>query len=122
MPSILVIEDVNYLRDFYRRVLEKEGYVVREAADGVAGVEAYRQAPTDVVLGDIFLPRLGGLGVIEALRRLDPAVKVVAVSGGSDRSPGDHLELARALGAVATLAKPFGIDELLQVVRGAMGS
>jgi len=121
MPSVLVIEGATILRHLFRCVLEPEGYEVREAADGEAGVEAYRQAPADVVLCDVFLPRLGGLGVIQELLRLDPAVKVVALSGGGLWPAGDDLENARRLGAVAALAKPFGIDALLAALRRTLG-
>jgi CheY-like chemotaxis protein len=122
MPSILVIEDNTSLRDFYRHVLKREGYEVREASNGAIGVAAYQQAPADLVLCDMIMPELDGLGAIQQLRRLNPAVKVVAVSGGGLRLDEDHLEMARAFGAVATLAKPFGIDTLLESVRGALGT
>lgn len=121
MPSILVIEETAILRDLFRRVLEPEGYEVRETVDGTSGVQAYQEAPTDLVLCDLFLPNQNGLGVLRELLVLDPAVKVVAVSGGGLRPDRNDLAAARELGAIATLSKPFGIDTLLQALRGALG-
>ena len=120
MSSILVIDDGVLLRRYVRCMLEKEGYEVREAADGLDGVQAYRQAPADLVICDLFMPLLGGLAAIGELLSLDPAVKVVAISGGGVGSEGGDVDMARDLGAVATLAKPFPIAALLGAVRGAL--
>src|SRR5262249_57476862 len=107
MSSILVIDDGVLLRRYVRCMLEKEGYEVREAVDGLDGVQAYRQAPADLVICDLFLPLMGGLAAIRELLSLDPAVKVVAISGGGVGSEGGDVETARELGAGATLATPF---------------
>src|SRR5215467_4314673 len=80
MPSILVIDDDSHFRAFLRLALEGAGYTVREADCAAGGVAAYRRAPADVVVCDLFMPGGGGLGVIRRLRRLSPRARVVAVS------------------------------------------
>jgi DNA-binding response OmpR family regulator len=95
------------------------GYEAREAADAAQGVRTYQRAPTDLVLCDLFRPELEGLTTLRKLLLLNPAVKVVAVGDGV-RPDRNDLEMARGMCAVATLAKPFRIDELLGAVRRAL--
>jgi CheY-like chemotaxis protein len=120
MPSILVIDDDPLLRSFARVALERGGYAVREAADGADGLLALEQEPADLVLCDVFMPGESGLGVLRHLRHRCRRVKVVAMSGGSPRFAGDFLGVARRLGAVGALAKPFGVTELLGAVESAL--
>jgi CheY-like chemotaxis protein len=56
MASIMVIDDDIQVRTFVRKVLEGEGYEVREAGNGAEGVKAFRQRPADLILCDIFMP------------------------------------------------------------------
>jgi CheY-like chemotaxis protein len=79
--------------------LEEAGYDVQEAANGAEGIRAFRKAPADLVITDIFMPGCDGVEVIQALRRVDPEVKILAVTGRSDTS--DFLKVARMLGASA---------------------
>jgi CheY-like chemotaxis protein len=122
MPSILMIENDTSLRCYFRDVLEREGYLVQEAADGVAGVKAYQDAAPDLVLCDLFLPEMDGLDVLKELRCFDPSVKIVAMSGGGGLVKGDHLSMALAFGALAVLAKPFGYSTLMEAVRSALAA
>jgi DNA-binding response OmpR family regulator len=116
VPTLLLIDDDNQLRPFYRLALERAGYRVVEAADGLDGVRAYRQSPTDVVVLDVFMPGLGGLDALCRLRRLDPAARVVVMSAGGEAP----LAEALALGAATALHKPFGLSELLEAVKRAL--
>ena len=116
MPTLLLIDDDNQIRPFYRLALERAGYGVAEAADGLDGVRAYRKSPADVVVCDLFMPGQDGLQTIRELRRLSPEVKVVAMSAGGE----GPLAEALALGAAAALEKPFGLAELLGAVRRAL--
>jgi two-component system chemotaxis response regulator CheY len=118
MPTVLLIEDDARQREFFRWSLEHAGYRVAEARDGLDGVEAFRSEPAGLVVCDLAMPKLDGLGTIRELLRLDPGVKVVAMSGVDE-----SLKAARALGAVGLLTKPFGPSELLDAVRrGLAGS
>ena len=116
MPTVLLIDDDNQFRPFYRLALERGGYRVVEAADGLEGLRAYRREPADVVVLDVFLPGLGGLDALCRLRRLDPAARVVVISAGGE----GPLAEALALGAATALHKPFGLPELLGAVRRAL--
>jgi CheY-like chemotaxis protein len=94
--KILVIDDEEAMRGYLRLLLEKEGYAVREAADGHAGLAACRADPPDLVITDLVMPRMGGLETIRELRRAFPRVCIIAISGfGNDI----EMQAARSLGA-----------------------
>src|SRR5690242_2217560 len=120
MQSVLVIDDDPLLRSFVRVALEGGGYAVREAADGQEGLLALEHEPADLVLCDVFMPGESGLGVLGHLRHRCRRATVVAMSGGSARFAGDFLGVARRLGAIDALAKPFGVAELLGAVERAL--
>jgi CheY-like chemotaxis protein len=119
MAAILVIDDEASIRTICRLILDSAGHQVREATNGLQGIISFRQQPADLILSDICMPIKTGLEVVRELRREFPEVKIVAMSGSS--WPGDDfLADAKACGAVATLAKPFQPNELLEVVRAVL--
>src|SRR5260370_3147470 len=116
MPLILIIDDDALVRATLRRVLEADGYDVTEAGDGRAGLRAFRARPAEVVLCDMVMPDMEGAETITALLAERPAPAIIAMSG---RSP-DPLATARALGARATLRKPFAFGDLRRAVGHAL--
>lgn len=119
MRRILVIDDDQAVRHVVGRVLERGGYEVEEAADGRAGMCVYRTSPFDLVITDINMPEMDGIEVIGELR--GAGTPVVAISGGGRIDKNLLLDSAGLLGAVYTLAKPFTMEALLEVVRSALG-
>lgn len=115
---VLVIDDDAPLRKAIRRMLESAGHEVVEAADGRAGLEAFRAHAPDTVVTDIFMPQQEGIGTIRGIRALSPQVHIVAISGGDRTGNADVLRMAKLLGATATLAKPFQRQELIACVEG----
>ena len=81
--TVLVADDEAGIRGLARAALETAGYRVLEAADGAAAVEVFRAAAGRVAVAvlDASMPRLSGRQVFEAIRRIDPAVKVLFASG-----------------------------------------
>jgi CheY-like chemotaxis protein len=124
MARILVIDDDETVRELLRFTFEQAGYEVVEASDGDMGMQRYREQPTDLIIMDIFMPEKGGLESIMELRRDFPDVKIIAISGGGTVGSGwptiDALPLAKRLGALRTLAKPFHAQEMLEAVREAL--
>jgi CheY-like chemotaxis protein len=114
MPTVLLIDDDDAIRGLLRTALEGVGYVVSEAANGIEGFQSFRQSPTDLVVTDIYMPGCDGLEVIQTLRRINPGIKILAVTGRSDIA--DFLEVARMLGASSVLRKPFEMGVFLQTV------
>ena len=118
MARILVIEDEEDIRGLYSRILKHAGHDVIEAPDGKLGVELYRENLADLVITDIIMPEKEGIELIIELRRDFPDVKIIAVSGGGQlMASATCLRLAKGLGAVRTLAKPFNLRELVDTVQ-----
>jgi DNA-binding response OmpR family regulator len=120
MARILVIEDEEQMRRLLRSALERSGHEVTEAQDGLAGVAAFRQSPTDLVISDILMPEQEGIQTIMELRRDFPEVKIIAISGGGSVGPQTYLAMARELGADATLTKPFSLTELSEAIESLL--
>lgn len=114
MPSVLVVDDEDQIRQLIRETLEQAGYEVLEARDGKEGLERYRSKPADLVIMDILMPDQDGLESIMTLRREFPTSRVIAITGGSDMiGILNFLDVAKMLGARRTLQKPFEMKTLL---------
>jgi len=101
-----------------QETLQQEGFDVVVAEHGQEALEYCRSNVVDLVITDILMPQKEGLSLITALRKKDPAAKIIAISGGATKiSPGCNLELARMFGAQHTFQKPLDIDVLLQTIR-----
>lgn len=116
MAKILIVEDDDEVRDVLKTLLREEGHEVFEASDGNEAMEQFHLTPADLVILDIVLPDKEGLETIIDLRRTHPTVKIMAMSGGGRTSPQDYLDMAKRLGAVEVIAKPFSIDDFLRSV------
>ena len=115
LRSILIIDDDGQVRAFLRKVLEEAGYLVTEAPNGQEGLRQFRQAPTALVITDLFMPGRDGLEVTMTLHRESPTVKIIVFTGGLGQR--DFLGAAKLLGAHRTMKKPFTIPELLDAVQ-----
>jgi len=117
---ILVVEDQEDLRGVLRDLLTGSGYVVAEAADGQAGVEATRSERPDLVLMDIQMPVLDGY---EATRQIkaDPDLKTTPVIAVSSFAMKGDEEKARAAGCDHYVTKPYSPLQLLRTIRGVLG-
>ena len=82
MPDLIIIEDDETLRQMLARMLDRHGFSVREAANGLEGLKLMRELPVPLVVTDLIMPEMEGIETIRHLRRLYPDTKVVAMSGG----------------------------------------
>lgn len=115
---ILVIEDNDTERAMIRKMLEAEGYQVREAADGEQGLAQFRAERPALVLCDLMMPVKDGYETIRDLRALAPEIPIVAISGYLFGI--DHAALRENLGVAALIEKPFRQAHLLEVVNTVM--
>ncbi|MSP63229.1 MAG: response regulator [Myxococcales bacterium] len=104
------------MRGTMRKILEREGHLVRDAPDGKKGIELFREEGADVVVTDLIMPEKEGIETIIELRAVSPGVRILAVSGADVRGHDGRLLDAEALGADASLAKPFTVDQLRNAV------
>lgn len=114
--NILVIEDDDALRKVLARILRMAGHEVTEADNGEVGLRLFDQAPFDVVVTDLLMPEKEGIETIMELREKNPGLKILAVSGGLRIDREGPLQDAEALGADASLAKPFSVEEFTAAV------
>jgi CheY-like chemotaxis protein len=121
MRSILLIDDDDLSRGAVHKMLERAGYQVYSTGDGYGAIDHYRERPADLVITDLIMPDIDGLEVIQQLRRINPAVRVLAISGGGRVEAEEYLSVARKFGAVEVLSKPFTGQELKKSVESALG-
>src|SRR4051812_47444675 len=119
---ILLIDDVAGVRAALQILLEGAGYEVTTAPDGRSGMELFSSAQPDLVITDIIMPDQEGIETIREIRRLHPSMPIIAMSGGGRARNADFLRIAKALGANATLAKPFDGAELIREVETCLAA
>ncbi len=117
MSRILIIDDEPQIRSMLRLMLERVGYEVAEAPDGIEGIRRYRENPSDLIITDLIMPNKDGIGMIIDLKKEFPKVKIIAMSGGGVNRPEGYLDGAKKLGAARTLTKPIDRDEMLKAVK-----
>jgi two-component system, chemotaxis family, chemotaxis protein CheY len=118
MADIVVIDDEPRYRRLIAHVLTGVGHEVRQAADGAEGLAmCFRKTP-QMVITDIVMPGMEGIETILRLTRERPGIAVLAISGAEPASV--YLRAATALGAAASLPKPFTVEQLLTAVEGLL--
>ena len=122
MERILIIDDEPQIRSMLRLMLERDGYEVVEAPDGIEGIRVYRQNPADLIITDLIMPNKDGIGMIIDLKKEFPDVKIIAMSGGGLNKPEGYLKGAKKLGAARTLTKPIDREEMLRAVKNTLKS
>ena len=116
MKRILVIDDEPTALEVLRRILEVEGYKVVTAINGQDGLEQFKKTPCDLVITDMVMPIKDGLQTILDLRKVEPNLPVIAVSGGGSISKERYLAVAGYLDKVMTVAKPFTVKIINEAV------
>ncbi len=116
--TVLVVEDHDMIRDMIADALTWAGYEVLCAATGSKAMALFRDgARPSVVITDIIMPDGEGLELIRHIRKVSPASRINAISGGGMIDGTNYLETATLFGADAVFQKPFGAEELLASVR-----
>jgi two-component system cell cycle sensor histidine kinase/response regulator CckA len=116
--SILLVEDEEGLRALNARGLASRGYSVHEASNGVEAIEAFeKQGRVDLVVSDVVMPEMDGPTLLKELRRRDPAVKIIFVSGYAEEAFAKNLPSDEQY---AFLAKPFTLKQLVAAVKQTM--
>jgi len=119
MPKILVIEDESAIRRVLVKILSEENdtYEVSQAEDGLAGIEMVKKEDYDLVLCDIKMPKMDGVEVLEAAKKIKPETPFVMISGHGDL---DTAVNTMRIGAFDYISKPPDLNRLLNTVRNAL--
>ena len=118
-PQVLLVEDNSDMRQYLRRLLTDEGYSVRAAPDGQAALEQIQSAIPDLILSDVMLPRLDGIGLLRRLRE-NPNLSDVPIILLSARAGEDFRLEGLEAGADDYLIKPFQARELLTRIKSQL--
>lgn len=118
--TVLVIDDSKMSRKMLRAILEEEGYaVIAEAANGVEGVDAYKQFHPDVVTMDITMPKMDGITAVKTIREYDSSAKIVMITAAGQQQ---KIIEALKLGASRFITKPYEQSEVRETMQYMMKS
>ncbi|GGK24703.1 Fis family transcriptional regulator [Yeosuana aromativorans] len=119
MPKILIVEDEAAIRRVLVKILSEESdtYDVEEAGDGLEGIEKIKKDDFDLVLCDIKMPKMDGVEVLEAVKKIKPEIPIVMISGHGDL---DTAVNTMRMGAFDYISKPPDLNRLLNTVRNAL--
>lgn len=118
---VIVVDDEEYIRDVTKATLEKFGYRVLTAADGTEGLALFAQhgAETAAVIADVAMPYMDGPSMVRAMRKMDPNLKMIMMSGLMNENQRSEIE---TLGITSVLSKPFTAENLLEELKKILGS
>ena len=119
MSKILIIEDEAAIRRVLTKILSEESttYIVEDAEDGMQGLEKIKNNDYDLVLCDIKMPKMDGVEVLEAVKKIKPEIPMVMISGHGDMETAVQ---TMRLGAFDYISKPPDLNRLLNTVRNAL--
>ena len=121
--SILVVDDEKDIRILMQQWLTESGHAVVAAASGTAASDAMKQRQFDLVVTDVLMPDGDGVDLINEVRTMQPATRILAISGGGRYTEGsDYLVLAKGIGAHAAVLKPFTRQQLEQGMEAAIAA
>lgn len=115
--TILLVDDEESIQKLLTYPLEREGYRVVQARDGEEAIERFVDAPVDLVVLDLMLPKLGGLEVCRRMRKVESSVPIIMLT-----ARGDEVDkvVGLEIGADDYITKPFSIREFMSRVRALL--
>lgn len=116
IQKVLVVDDESQITRVLRHSLAAHRYDVRTAADGVSGLDTFRDWHPDLIITDLQMPEVNGLELCREIRKISSVPIIVLSVKGEERTKVEALDA----GADDYVTKPFGIDELLARVRAAL--
>lgn len=114
--TILTVDDSASVRQMVSLTLKGAGYKVIEAVDGMDGVAKTNSNPVDMIITDLNMPKLDGIGLIKKVRA-NPKLKFVPIIMLTTESQAEMKMAGKAAGATGWIVKPFNPDQLLGVVK-----
>ncbi|MBC8012139.1 MAG: response regulator [Burkholderiales bacterium] len=120
MAHILLIDDDEFFRPMLRETLTEMGHTVTEAVNGNEGLARHADGGFDLVITDLVMPEKEGIETIMELRARDPALPLIAMSGGGRTLAENYLHIASKVGADWQLTKPFNREDLVEAIAVVM--
>ncbi|HTT67537.1 MAG TPA: response regulator [Gemmatimonadales bacterium] len=116
MAHVLVVDDDADVRAVVHKGIARLGHQVWDVADGAEALELLKTTPFDLIISDVYMADMDGMELLVRIRQLELGVPVIVISGGGFKSREEVLKMAAACGAVATLDKPFSLEQLRDTV------
>ncbi|GAE31278.1 MULTISPECIES: response regulator [Halalkalibacter] len=114
MNKILVVDDQYGIRVLLSEILQKDGYVMSDAANGAQALKLVEKDRPDLVLLDMKIPGMDGLEILRRIKEHDESIRVIMMTAYGELN---LINEAMSLGAVTHFAKPFDIDDIREVIR-----
>jgi len=113
MKRVLIVDDAALVRAYYRQALERAGYEVDEALNGLEGLEKVLMQPFDLAIVDVNMPQMDGITFIRTLRNKELPTSAIATLVTSTEAKEQDIVAARVAGANFYLTKPISQDRLI---------
>ena len=120
MASILAVDDSASMRQMVSFTLKSAGHNVTEAEDGLVALNKAKTTSFDLVITDVNMPNMDGISLIAELRKL-PNFKFTPLLMLTTESANDKKMAGKNAGATGWIVKPFNPDQLLAVIKKALG-
>ncbi len=111
---VLIVDDQFGIRTLLNEVLQKEGYEIFQAANGLQALSVTEQYAPDLVLLDMKIPGMDGLEILKRMKEINSDIKVIIMTAYGEL---DLIEQTKKLGALAHFSKPFDIEEVRSAVK-----
>lgn len=117
--EVLIVDDAAFMRMMLKDILTKANYkVVGEASNGKQAVEQYKKFKPELVTMDITMPEVNGIEALKAIKKMDPAAKVLMVSAmGQEKLIVESMDA----GALDFIVKPFQPAKVVEVIKKIVG-
>ena len=113
MAKLLIVDDESDIREFARNFFKKRKIEVFVASGGCQALDLIAREGPDLVLLDVKMEEMTGIEVLRQLRKINPSIKVIMVSGIEEE---ETINEAKALGVIGYIHKPFILEELEKIV------
>ena len=117
MSKLLIVDDESDIREFARNFFKKRHIDVFVSSGGLHALEIIAKEHPNLVLLDVRMEEMTGIAVLREIRKTNPSLKVIMVSGVEDE---DIVNEAKALGVIGYIHKPFILEELEKIVLAQM--
>ena len=118
MNRILVVDDKDYIRSLLVDILGEWGYETGSAVDGLDAIDKVERSRWDLIISDMDMPGLDGMELLERLKSIYPSIPVILMSGRRMR---DREKIARSIGAVGFMYKPFRFEQMEKLIGKVLG-
>jgi DNA-binding response OmpR family regulator len=122
MPRILIVQDDDDFAGLLSDLLVERGYEIVSVKNGNQGLSALALQSFDLVVVDISAPEKEGVETIRSIKKINPGLPVIAMTGGGITSGDQSLNLALSAGASETITKPFRVGKLMIVINEILGT